>query len=91
MKRLFVKRLFGGLICSALLVALGVGAVWAIWDWKNTLQHFIFAIAFSFVFATVLLLPAFIVYLIREGNFTSAYRKTCGFWAHVFSEMLGQV
>lgn len=86
-----MKRLFGGLIGSALLIALGVGAVWAIWDWKNTLQHFIFAIAFSFAFATVLLLPAFIVYLVRERNFASAFRNSYDFWAHVFSEIFAQV
>jgi len=87
----YMKQLFGALIGSALLVAFGVAAVWAIWDWKNTLQDFIFAIAFSFALAAVLVLPAFIVYLIRERSLASAFRKSCEFWAEVFSEILGQV
>lgn len=86
-----MKTLVGGLFTAALLLALGVGAVWAIWDWKNTIEHIAVALIISISFATALWLPVFLFFIVRERAFSTAWTKAKAFWVDLFDNILSQM
>jgi len=82
-----MPRLLKILLVAVLMFALGAVSEWAIWDWRNTLPDYSLAVAVSFVIASAFVLPAFVVYLIREQSISIAWTRAWQFWVWVFSKM----